>query len=72
MGIADMVITRIWFSGRQSKSVNIFLQQLDLGSQKSAQCHKTEENQIPIYRANPNTLGIWVSLARYPSPELRG
>ena len=30
MEMVDMVITRIWFSGRKSRSVNNFLQPLDL------------------------------------------
>jgi hypothetical protein len=46
MKMVDMVITRIRFSGRKSRSVNNVFQRPDLGLNKSVLYQKSEENQI--------------------------
>jgi hypothetical protein len=48
MEMVDMVIARIWFSGRKSRSANNYLQRPDLRLENAARYKKTEENQVPI------------------------
>ena len=69
--MVDMVITRIWFSGRKSRSVNNFFSSriLDFKNQPGTRNQKKTRFQ---YKAKANKLGIWFSLARYSSPVLRG
>ena len=66
-----MVITRIRFSIRKSRSVNDFLWRLDLGLQKSARCQKTEENQVPIQGKTEHS-GNLVFSGPVPEPGTKG
>ena len=63
-----MVITRIWLSGRQSRSVHNCLQQPNLGLHKSARYQKPKENQIPILVIIKHFADNWFDLGASVEP----